>query len=96
MAKSLAAQIAELEREIEVQMAGETEIRIQFIICSTRAEVLALERYEAEHPEPPRPPAPGRIRLVQLPTITGGEILRQHGVPWPPETENTLEEEQNQ
>ena len=38
---------------------------------------MPLEKLRAEHPEPPRPPAPGRVdwRLL-LPAITAAEVLR--------------------
>jgi hypothetical protein len=87
--KSLEARLESLERAAEQATAEETIIQVQLICCSTRAELSALNEYEAEHPEPPRPPAPGRIRLVQVPTVTGGEILRRHGIVWPPETIET-------
>ncbi len=92
--KSLETRLADLEEAISAAAAEERVVEIQLICCSTRAELSALNEYEAEHPQPPRPPAPGRIRLVQLPGVTGGEILRRHGVPWPPaETEKQPEEQ---
>ena len=83
---SLESRLQELEHALAARQPPKV-VEIQCIVCCSRAEVLAIEKYQAEHPEPPRPPAPGRVRLVQLPAVSAAEYLRARGVE-PPTTEN--------
>ena len=62
-------------------------IKVQLVCVSSRAEVAALDALRAaEPPPPPRPP--GRVRLELVPSITAAELLRQHGIELPEETES--------
>ena len=69
----------------EILVAGEPG---SHVVASTLYDI-GLSEYDAAHPSPPRPPAPGRLRLVRGPTITAREYLEKHGVvlPDPAQTE---------
>ncbi len=87
--KSLESRLEALERAAEQAAGEEIVVRVQLVTVHTRAALEALNAYDMAHPQPPRPPPKGRIRLEMLPGISAAECLRQHGVPWPPENIET-------
>ena len=91
---STASRLAALEQAIAGRRAPRV-VGVQIVVVESRAQLAALRTYAAAHPQPPQPPAAGRIRLVQLPPTTAVAVLAEHNIFLPAENTNndTISEE---